>query len=295
MSVSPRSFASFRTVHDFSTDPAASLSAEITAFREWNKPDQIFALDSNGGFATYSLSGKKTIKSGKLRLNEGCALKNLRSMLFARPFFLGTTSICVLDASSQSISRGPSPGFEKGTYGAVYWGDTGESIRCLINGRPWPNGGEGSGFIRLLEINKSTRQSSIRPLFTQVPGYSGGMAVHGSQLFVAVWKSEDSGSSIYSLNASKVRGRIEKSEAPLFREESREIISGIDGNTGLLRMNSQEFFFDNSGDEYAGDSFLVNRASLSVKKVNFDGCSVLGNEGDEWLLLCKSKLKIGTF
>ncbi len=290
-----RSFATFRTLHDFGTDRTAAFSGETVAFRESNHPDRVLVLDANGHFASYSLTGKKVIQTGTLRLNEGCQLTNLRTTQFARPFFLGRKFVCVLDSNTRSISRGPDLALENGTYASVYWGETNDSIRFLLNGRPWPGGAEGSGFVRLLELNKSTRQSTVRPLLIRVPGYSGGMAADSSNVFVTVWKNESEGSSIYSLGTARMREKIKNQETASFLDESTEIASKLSGSTGLLRANSQEFLFDNSTEDGAGESFVVNRNSRVSSNVHFEGCRVIGGEGAEWLLFCKSKLTIGTF
>lgn len=288
--------AEFRVLHRFEKD--ASLSGEVAAFHELNSPDRILILGSNGRLLKYSLETDRVVETSQVRFEEGCEFGRVRWMKWASPFFLGKISVCALDVRTGRLSPAPNPAFEKGTYGSIYLGETESAVQFLINGRPWPKGGEGSGFVSVLEINKTTRQSSIRPLYTGVPGFSGGMAIEGDSLFVTAWIYETASSRVYTLKLPSVQSRVQKQETARFMEEASRLPLELKGNTGLLRVNAEELFYDNPEEEAAGESFRVNRKTGEVSPAGIPpaDCRVIGSRGSEWLMFCgRSELRIGRF
>jgi hypothetical protein len=151
----------------------------------------------------------------------------------------------------------------------------------VLNGRVYPEGE--SGYINLISVSKKNHSVSVRPLLTDVPGFSGAMFYESAQLWVTVSVDEFMHNEIYRLDATTLLQFIKNGKVYRFHDLAQQSSGRFYGITSFAFKNEEEFLFYNKD----SNSFRIKLDhSQSMSQPFQNPCEPISGYKNHWLLLC---------
>ncbi|MGE0172228.1 MAG: hypothetical protein AB7T49_05565 [Oligoflexales bacterium] len=262
-------------------DEIFRLTEEAVVFLDRNEPDRFLALN------TASASGKEYQPDGNMvSLQVANALCVDEDLVYRHPYLVGTEISCKIDESQNKVDILRGPETMEGSYAIEFLAETEQYQFYLINGRKIPDAR--SGYIMLKRLDKIHDTIQVLPFITDVPGFSGGMAVDRSNgSFVYTQATGMSSNLIYRLDSERL--------LDLAIHNSQAAFAGLfESPLGPLRdlklsfklfADNNVLIYDNRNEWGNFESYLVYDAIVSPIELP-ENCRSLGIASERLFLSC---------
>jgi hypothetical protein len=266
------------------------LNQKVTGFADHSKQSSVLFISDTGSL--FRLTDLKLFDLGNYQLDPFCNLRSQDSsakgdadsgMTLTYPYFVGLSKVCVIDETKKTIAvvADFKKSLPKDPFMVSFAGADDQFMYFVLNGRVYPEGE--SGYINLISVNKRNHSVSIRPLLTDVPGFSGAMFYESGQLWVTVSVDEFMHNEIYRVDSSTLLQFVKNGKANRFHDLAQQSSGKFYGITSFALKNDEEFLFYNKD----SISFRIKLDhSQSMAQPFQNPCEPISGYKNHWLLLC---------
>jgi hypothetical protein len=257
--------------------PLVQLDGAAAVFMNSSAPQQFIAFENS---AILQITPHGTIAKALNFVDPRCTPDKLKHAVFVDSYFIGLKGLCLWSGGRVDFvaSHQPSPD----AFSIHYLNHDDKFINALINGRPF----ESTGYIQNRRIDRKNQTILDSPLIEDVPGYSGGMWIDTTTIYLAI-ASDQMTHEIYALDRSRVEHLITTGQTAKFKDVAKRLTGSISGLSLALFAQEQEFLLFNN----IYGTYTVSRSS--ELKINIDlptNCTIVGPwDQHQWLALCDSK------
>lgn len=270
-----------------STEVLLQLDRDVSAFNDYASEEGRLLLISENGQADFTVSGRiqdsrrfRVTHSGcRPRTQNTVSMEAPGGLTYAHPFLVGTDRACILDEKTGSLRllADFSAGLPGGAFSAVYAGTLDNHSLFLINGREFP--GSPSGYIYLVQINRTTFQIKLEKIIEGVPGYSGGMYYDSQKIWITSYPQK-----LFRMMTVDLHALIRSRRLAQFSDVAAESLRiGNDLSSYLLRNDRYFLYFNDEYESY----FIENRHGF--RYTAFPPCTPVAGRQNSWLILCDKR------
>ncbi len=266
--------------------PLAVLSKGEVIFHDLADPQRFLALNGEGQSRFFSEGQFQKQVPVKVASPE-CAPQKLLEAKFAFPYFVALDRICVIENDSLTLLLVETP--PENAYSVTYFGEEENWDYFLINGRPW----EALGYVKLRAIHKKTRETKLRDLVIEVPGYSAGMWMEPKDLYVTIWEGTND---VFQFDTAQIWKAIQSQTTLQFTQIAKKVAGPLTGLSLAMFGGDEDFLFYNLGHA----SYTVHRSKVTQTKIAIPKeCRLIAPMKSEWVISCtkgeETEIRKGTF
>lgn len=269
------------------TEVVLNMNRDVSVFNDFADDEGRLLLISENGQADAVVSGRihdsrkfrVTHPDCRPRTQNTVSMDAAGGMTYAHPFFVGTDRACILDERTGSLRLLAhfSAGLPSGTFSVVYAGAFDNHALFLINGREFP--GSTTGYIYLLEINKSTLQIKLQKIIEGVPGYSAAMYYDSQKIWITSYPGR-----LYRIMSQDLYNLIRSRRTVQFSEVAAESLRiGSDLSSYMLRNDRYFLYYNGDYESY----FIEKRHGFRYTAA--PPCPPVAGREDHWLILCEKR------